>query len=371
MLGSHKMAASVGRTRRGMMLLVIFGAGASYDGFDFYNSINPGKGREGYKDSRLPLAKDLFSERRIFTRALESYPRAANVIGELRPRIIRGANVEEELERLESEAENVRTFLPDLAAIRFYLRQAIWDCEQSWFQITQGVTNYVSLLRDIERWRNRAREKVCLVTFNYDTVLEHACRQTLGLQLDAPGHYISHDDYKIFKPHGSINWGHSIWEFPSNIGGDRPAAQWLIANYGNYKIADEKNGDSFVGNVSSADDVRRADRLIFPAIAIPTLTKADFECPPNHIDQMRTLIPQARWILIIGWRGTEKHFLDILAEAAETTERIQIVAGGEPEAGEVIANLIGAGVQAENIRYQPLPWGFTEYLDGHFVELLS
>jgi hypothetical protein len=46
---------------------------------------------------------------------------------------------------------------------------------------------------------------VRFVTFNYDTLLEAACEQALGLGLTAVAKYVS-TSYRIYKPHGSVNW---------------------------------------------------------------------------------------------------------------------------------------------------------------------
>jgi hypothetical protein len=48
------------------------------------------------------------------------------------------------------------------------------------------------------------------VTFNYDTMLEQAISQVLGLALNTIDAYFSHPYYAIIKPHGSINWGREV-----------------------------------------------------------------------------------------------------------------------------------------------------------------
>ena len=50
-------------------------------------------------------------------------------------------------------------------------------------------------------------------------------------------------------------------------------------------------------------------RPMLPAIAIPTRSKTDFECPREHRERLMALIPQIDRLLIIGWRSTEQHFL--------------------------------------------------------------
>ena len=56
-------------------------------------------------------------------------------------------------------------------------------------------------------------EKVCLVTFNYDTLLEDAIIDALdGVPLHTIDDYVA-SDYKVIKLHGSINWAHPIRNF--------------------------------------------------------------------------------------------------------------------------------------------------------------
>src|SRR5207247_9482051 len=52
---------------------------------------------------------------------------------------------------------------------------------------------------------------------------------------------------------------------------------------------------------------------VFPAIAIPTVSKATFECPIDHLNALQTVLPQVTKIITIGWRIKEEHFLNLLS----------------------------------------------------------
>ena len=67
-------------------------------------------------------------------------------------------------------------------------------------ELAGGVTNYKTLLDQLEHYR-RPDETVCLVTFNYDTLLEDAL-PTVGLKVLEIADYISSDRYKLIKLHG-------------------------------------------------------------------------------------------------------------------------------------------------------------------------
>ena len=82
-----------------------------------------------------------------------------------------------------------------LAAIRYYLHFVLWEVGNYWRSTHRGVTNYNTLLDDLERWRLRASEKVCLVTFNYDKILESAL-PVLGIDIRDLAGYITNDNYK-------------------------------------------------------------------------------------------------------------------------------------------------------------------------------
>lgn len=51
---------------------------------------------------------------------------------------------------------------------------------------------------------------------------------------------------------------------------------------------------------------------MFPAIALPVEKKRSFECPSDMLEELANLLPQITKILVIGWRGTEEHFLAML-----------------------------------------------------------
>src|SRR5262249_6814804 len=52
----------------------------------------------------------------------------------------------------------------------------------------------------------------------------------------------------------------------------------------------------------------------YPALTIPVQNKTDFECPAEHLDALKAMLPQVTKIVIIGWRGMETHFLALLRD---------------------------------------------------------
>src|SRR6185369_5962695 len=73
-------------------------------------------------------------------------------------------------------------------------------------------SNYSTLIRHIERLR-RSQDPVALITFNYDTLIERALSLNFNdFTFKSMDEYVRHPNYKLFKLHGSVNWGNPIME---------------------------------------------------------------------------------------------------------------------------------------------------------------
>jgi hypothetical protein len=108
-----------------------------------------------------------------------------------------------------------------------------------------------------------------------------------------------------------------------------------------------------------------ATQALFPAIAIPVETKRVFECPPEHLDCLRAHLPNVKKILIVGWRGTEEHFMGLLKENLRADVEIQVVIASQQEAEGVLSRVEAAGIKAKGI---PTAFGFTEYVVKRHAE---
>ncbi len=196
-----------------MTLLVIAGAGASYDGGREF----PIEGNGRYAVSadfeyyRPPLAKDLFewhpSETPYFE-AIARYPRAAPAVDRLRAWVQEGISVEDGLGRLGDERFLGSEANAQLAAIRYYLRWTIGGVEERWREELNHVTNYLTLIDRLARhYHETARATpVRIVTFNYDTLIDRALTDVLHARFGTIEDYTSRPDSQLFKPHGSVNW---------------------------------------------------------------------------------------------------------------------------------------------------------------------
>jgi hypothetical protein len=113
--------------------------------------------------------------------------------------------VERELEAIRSEAVKMPSHHGMLTALRFYLRRLLTDTCNLWSAAANGVTNHVHLPYQLRVWQAEHREPIALVSFNYDTMLDSASVDALGLTFPNVDSYVTNDNFKIIKPHGSVN----------------------------------------------------------------------------------------------------------------------------------------------------------------------
>jgi hypothetical protein len=116
------------------MLLVIFGAGASYDSVDPAVTnpllLRPGTPDLSRSDYRPPLAKDLFADWENYAKIIDRFPACRPIVQRLRQAALGpDFNIERELEAVQTEAEQYPRRWKQLAAIRYYLQYLLWECE--------------------------------------------------------------------------------------------------------------------------------------------------------------------------------------------------------------------------------------------------
>lgn len=341
------------------MLMVVFGAGASYDSAPSYHPQSLEAGL--VNTNRPPLANDLFANRPLFAEVMARFPECQPVIPYLRHPDA-DIPVERVLEQLQAEAERYPEGQRQLTAIRYYLHCMIWQCEEQWEKIHKGVTNYKTLVDRIERQR-KSSEPVCLVTFNYDRMLE-AALPVIDLRIGSLGDYVNSKDYKVIKLHGSVNWGRVIEAPPikkklASLRDDQIPAEVI-------RLSPDLWSAKFITRdykISHGFPMGRSDGTpLFPALAIPVENKFDFECPDYHLAVLQECIPETTKLLVIGWRATDVPLLDLLGKNLQKDIRAMVISGDVSEAIKVIERLKTAGVRARDIIPTPSAGGFTDFL---------
>lgn len=326
------------------MLLVIFGAGASYDSV-LHRPVG------GYEEFRPPLANQLFDNRAAFVAAMGNYADCKPLVNLLRGDV----RVEQKLAKFEEEAKTFPPRRRQLAAIRYYLHEMLWKCEDRWAIEHRDITNHATFLDAVERWRFEKREKVCVVTFNYDRMIERAMEQGLKFLFDHFGRYIQDERYTLIKLHGSVDWGH-----PVQVPAAPRTPQQVLDETDSLQVSEQ-----FMK--VSAIPMKLIDGTVgFPALAIPVENKSEFVCPPEHLTALANVIPQVTKIISIGWRATEQKFLNMLRSpltGLEGSADLMVVSGSIEGVKETNINL-GLVHPGPGRRYATVTTGFSGLIRG-------
>lgn len=340
------------------MLLVVFGAGASYD-----SDLNRPPTTHANQRYRPPLASSLFSP--MYHEWVHRYPQCQGLI----PRLRAGSpRVEEELEKIRDEAKTRSTIRRQLAAVKYYLQGVVDEASTRWYLGSDGgITNYVRLLQRIEAWRDANDEQVCLVTFNYDTLLERAITGAgLGLQLTSIADYVKGPHYFIVRLHGSVDWFRDVRTVAQPAAGANTLTEMSATGepMGPLTVWPGHEGPPPSG--------------FFPAISIPTQTKSDndFVCPGDHVQLLQSALRTMTRLLIIGWRGLEQHFYALWRELPgygqparfpQQLERLLVVDASHEDVMAVLGN-VEKGSGLNRVLLSEIAGGFSAGLANPNLE---
>jgi len=322
------------------MLMVIFGAGASWDSANFPVD-------QSTEVWRPPVGRGLFANNDYYGRFVDRYEPMRKVVHRFRS-AKDSPTLEAELEALQDRSKGRAQTRAQLIALRYYLQRVISGTTQEWSNRLHGITNYVGLLEDIDAFWTDARkdQPVICVTFNYDRLLDGAFGQ-IGVMIESLESYIEHPQYKVVKPHGSVNWFHHV-----------PVPNKNLHNYYHQllpALASEElkaSEEFFVApELSDIEDIEG-----IPALSIPVAKKTVFEMPPQHLEVLKAAIPQVTHLLIIGWRGNEQHFVDMLRALPRGRLRLKslVVSGSLQSAKKVATDL-----NLDNVQPHISPYGFS------------
>jgi hypothetical protein len=338
----------------GVVLMVVLGAGASFD------SVNPKIERAAFTSHNYlqpPLANGLFAENEQFGNVSRSLPQLAGIIPGLRqyaPPSDRGT-IEDHLMELESEAESGSlTRRAQVVAVRFYLREVIAICDQ-WAAAAHGNTNYAELLDRLVVWQERAGEEITFVTFNYDTLLEQAMRG-IGQMISSVEGCISDPRLKLVKAHGSINWSHRIDRSVEDLRLESDPQAAIITGVASGSIG--VDGDTFIYD-HSRQLIDTVGGLV-PAIAIPVSADKRFECPGEHVDELARALRETTRLLVIGWAGADKHFLNLMTENKCRPAKGLVVCGTDARFSPATNARLARAITITNCR--PEPMGFSDLM---------
>jgi hypothetical protein len=287
---------------------------------------------------RPPLANQLFENRDWFVPLMTEFGDFRSLVTSLRT----ANSVERRLAEIQKEAETLEIRHCQLAAICYYLQSVIWSCETNWQQQHSGITNHAAFLETIELWRRSLNEQVCIVTFNYDTMIEQAVSQVLGIDFDSFSRYISDATYRLIKLHGSVDWGREV-----DVAFTRRSPRDIVRSAAKMKLSKQYR------KVSQRPVVFDDGSIGFPALAIPVERKSEFVCPPAHLEALANFIPCVTKIITIGWRATEHHFLEMLTKPLTGLQGdvdLMVVSGDDNGVKETVNNLAIGPANSERKR---------------------
>jgi hypothetical protein len=342
------------------MLMVIFGAGASYDSSPDFLPPNP----EHFVPAppipcRPPLAAELFLDSNgAFRDIVQNYRKLLPILPHLR-RPSNGRSVEQELESWEAEASEDPERKRQLFSVRYYLHDLLLRISDEWLRQTSGVTNYVTLLDQI-RHVNTAGEAVSLVTFNYDLLLDRALLSFDYKQKDPENEFDAHPIFKLLKPHGSVDWARYIDITPNT----KLGIEQIIERADSIRLTNKY----LRANATDPHQMFKFDRPVVPAIAVPVQTKTEdtFEWPQSQCATLEQFLPSVTKVLIIGWQAREAHFLSKLrlAHPRPKLTHLMVVGRNARDADATLNHLIEE-IGPHAAKFYLGQEGFTQFVLNH------
>lgn len=340
------------------MLLVILGAGASFDSVPSRPvgmAAPAGDPSEALRlEHRPPLADDLFASTRIYEAVQRKFDPLCEIVTHLQRRT-EGETVEDVLARMQEDAKRYPYRRRHLMAVRLYILELLRLIEDAWLRKAALGTNHQALYDQIELHREGRGPHPLFVTFNYDRLLECALKPR-GVVYNSLGEYIQEDRPHIFKLHGSVDWRRPFQVKPETLFGSTDGV-WKY-------LIETATNDVALGDIQKENNLDRyhdGGVPLVPALALPYRGKI-FECPDSHIESLKQVLPKVRGIMAIGWRAGEEHFLRLLAGSGLRQDLVvHAVCGSAAESGRTIETL-------QSLRYlgraQWLPFvgGFSDYV---------
>ena len=291
------------------MKLIILGAGASFDSiYEYYDDINE-------MEWRPPLANEIFSPRRNFRDIILSYPGGRYFMSQLNGI----SDIEEFFEKQWEIIENNRA--DDLMAAFINLNYCLSHLMYriSYAHHDTGLSNYDVLVQKAYEYSVKYDEEVMFVTFNYDILLEFSISKVYyghSRQLEI-AEYLN-KPLKIIKPHGSCNWFKKLnvryqVKRDENIHNQIYHSRLTIKKL-NELLDKEFKILSTPLNFSVQQQLSTTIEYYFPQLLIPLKEKDDFILPKSHDEYLKNNLKKVNEILIIGWKGTENRFLELLQQ---------------------------------------------------------
>jgi hypothetical protein len=326
--------------------LVILGAGASYD---YCNTIRK------TPHNSLPLANNLFSD--DYAHKLFFYPGVQSLIGPI--------NLSGDLEKFIQDKWNTitrhedRRNLSKLINFQYYLHDLFMDLSRQHGK--NYTSNYYTLTDLADQYATQTGEHVVFVNFNYDTLVETTMKKSFQYRFDNVNDYVDYQKRRLllFKPHGSCNWVRKFnpaiaqhLDKSYNINSCRILSQLLHKANISFDILNQYLNLDF--EILDYDEVIHAcpddykeNILYLPQLIFPIKEKDEFVMPSGSVGYMDYFLSNITNILIIGWKGAEENFQQLLSQKLkDKTPSITVVNYQDPSiTGILNKSLPGSSVK--------------------------
>jgi hypothetical protein len=218
--------------------------------------------------------------------------------------------------------------------------------------------NYSSLINIIEK---SGHSGATFVSFNYDDLLEQTIWQMTNQNWTTMSDYIS-GDFKVIKPHGSINWYffHRKPYDGATVAYDNGVGPWLEEEF---PRGQEVYTSEEIANAEKRNEFDKCILYKLPAIAIPITGKDNVLCRENHVRTLETSLAATSKLLIIGWKGADPWLIEKIKDNLNPSAEIMIV-------NKEGRNIFGSDFPQHNT--QILTGGFSEnMISGTISDFLA
>lgn len=337
--------------------MIILGAGASYDcGIDD-------------EENKPPLANSLFSKK--FIGSTSTYQGAFQLCADL----AHTHDIEAYFQRIWDRVVEYYdpNALSKIIDVQFYLHELFMGISSKCRNPMKS--NYKSLVNLLDEYTIKSNEKVLIVSFNYDLLLEDALHHCVNYNFDHIDDYVDYSRRKIllFKPHGSCNF---IRRLNSSIAEILPPhyemrsvstlAQFLYKGKKDlHYIAGKLDGEiELLGREEVLSNTDRPELVTYlPQLLIPFKAKDSFVMPEKHEAWMQHFLSNIDEIIVIGWKGTEAKFQDLLHQNIGNRKvTITTITHGDNCAKEQFNRSIPKAV------YKELEADFSEFIKNSISE---
>jgi hypothetical protein len=335
-------------------LVVIYGAGASYDCASGTT----------FPEYRPPLVSGLFHAQDTYMQILNQYPLAEAAAPDIR-RAVAAAPLEtilrEELKKSPHEYDRRR-----FRAIPLYLQHLLVECGKRY---ARHPDNYDRLNNEALRL-----DEVVYITLNYDTLLDRRLFAYEGGVQSMDSYITPGRRWSLIKLHGSVNWAHQIAQNVTVPDGDTLLVGTFAA------MGEALDLDRQIVLRKTKEEIqlfrRSANNAYYPALSVPLGSPDELVCPPEHVDHLRQRLTAFNGlnILVVGYSGLDEEMLRLLAASGNTLRSLFVVNGSTAEADAASRRIAERLAPHENGRTPELfDGGFTKFaadrLHSYFAAL--